>query len=96
MTLLKEIEHDIPKEAIFYMGEGCQVCGHSGYSGREMISEVLMISETISRMIAGSAAKEDIRIQARKEGFISMFENGIHKALAGETSLEEIYRVGRV
>ena len=58
-----------------------------------MISEVLTISETLSRMIARNASKEELTKQAIKEGFISMFEDGVYKALEGKTTIEEIYRV---
>jgi len=61
-----------------------------------MISEVLMISEEISRMIARNATKEELTRQAMKEGFISMFEDGVNKVLIGDTTIEEIYRVARL
>ena len=61
-----------------------------------MISEVLSISETLSRMIARSASKEEMTQQAMEEGFINMFEDGVSKALSGETTIEEIYRVARL
>jgi general secretion pathway protein E len=68
----------------------------SGYKGREMISEVLTISEAFSRMIARNASKEEMTKQAIEEGFISMFEDGVHKSLEGKTTVEEIYRVARL
>ncbi len=95
-SLLKDVKPYLPENPTFYVGAGCKECDHSGYSGREMISEVLKISETISRMIARNASKEEITKQAVEEGFISMFEDGVHKVLAGETTIEEIYRVARL
>ncbi len=94
--LLKDVKHYLPENPVFYVGEGCKECGHSGYSGREMISEVLTISETFSRMIARSASKEEMTEQAMEEGFINMFEDGVRKALEGKTTIEEIYRVARL
>jgi len=95
-TLLKDVKQYLPENPVFYVGEGCKECGHSGYAGREMISEVLTISETFSRMIARSASKEEMTKQAMEEGFINMFEDGVHKALEGKTTIEEIYRVARL
>ncbi|MDQ7047448.1 MAG: GspE/PulE family protein [Sulfurovum sp.] len=95
-TLLKDVQQFLPENPIFYVGEGCKECGHSGYKGREMISEVLTISETFSRLIANSASKEEMTKQAMEEGFINMFEDGVHKALEGKTTIEEIYRVARL
>lgn len=94
--LLKDVKQYLPENPTFYKGEGCKECGHSGYKGREMISEVLTISETFSRMIARNASKEEMTKQAIEEGFISMFEDGVHKALEGKTTIEEIYRVARL
>lgn len=95
-ALLKDVQHYLPEDPVFYVGEGCKECGHSGYSGREMISEVLTISDTFSRMIARSASKEEMTNQAIEEGFINMFEDGVRKALQGKTTIEEIYRVARL
>jgi general secretion pathway protein E len=92
-SLLKGIKEYLPENPVFYVGEGCKECGQSGYSGREMISEVLTISETFSRMIARSATKDEMRKQAMEEGFVTMFEDGMRKALEGKTTIEEIYRV---
>lgn len=94
--LISDIREYLSEEPVFYRGEGCKECQHSGYMGREMISEVLPISETLSRMIAAGASKEEMSKQAIQEGFVSMFEDGINKALAGETTLEEVYRVARL
>ncbi len=94
--LLKDVRQYLPEHPTFYKGEGCKECGHSGYKGREMISEVLVVSEVMSRMIARNASKEELTQQAIEEGFISMFEDGVHKALEGKTTIEEIYRVARL
>ena len=85
----------LPKDAVFYHGKGCAVCNDKGYSGREMISEVLLISEELSSMIANGATKDQMREQAFKEGFTTMLEDGVKKALAGKTSVEEVLRVAR-
>ena len=95
-NLLSDIREYLPEKPIFYKGEGCKECQNSGYLGREMISEVLPVSETLSRMIAAGASKDEMSKQAIQEGFVSMFEDGINKALAGDTTLEEVYRVARL
>ncbi len=94
--LLRDVKQYLPENPTFYKGEGCKECGMTGYKGREMISEVLVVSETMSRMIARNASKEELTKQAIEEGFISMFEDGVHKALDGKTTIEEIYRVARL
>ena len=94
--LYEEIKQYLPENPTFYKGEGCKECNHSGYIGREMISEVLPISDKLSRMIAVDASKEELTKQALAEGFITMFEDGIKKALAGKTTVDEIFRVARL
>lgn len=94
--LLKGVEEYLPEHPVFYKGEGCKECDHSGYSGREMIAEVLVVSEKMQRMIARNASKEELTKQAIEEGFVNMFEDGVMKALEGITSIDEIYRVARL
>jgi general secretion pathway protein E len=95
-ALYKEVEKYLPENPTFYKGEGCKECGHTGYAGREMIAEVLTISETMARMIAKVASKEELTKQAEKEGFVTMFEDGVQKALNGKSTIEEIFRVARL
>ena len=96
--LLDGIKEFIPSgvKPKFYEGEGCRECFGSGYAGREMISEVLSVSAEMARMIAAGEPKEKLEKQAFKEGFKTMFSDGIDKALAGKTTVEEIYRVARL
>ena len=94
--LFEEIKSYLPENPTFYKGEGCKECNHSGYTGREMISEVLTVSDKLSRMIAADASKEELTKQAMEEGFITMFEDGIQKALSGKTTVEEVFRVARL
>jgi general secretion pathway protein E len=63
--------------------------------GREMISEVLPISDKMSTMIANSVSKDELEKQAALEGFFSMFQDGLQKAREGKTTVEEIIRVAR-
>jgi len=93
--LLEDIKKFVPENAKFYVGKGCPVCNDSGYAGREMISEVLPISDVLSTMIANGATKDELEKQAAKEGFFSMFQDGLQKAREGKTTVEEIMRVAR-
>ncbi len=80
----------------FYRGRGCKHCNFTGYLGREMISEVLVINDEISHLIALNKDKTEILKVAKNFGFISMIEDGINKMKDGVTTLEEILRVVRV
>ena len=94
-AVYNEFKQFLPPDTVFYKGEGCKECNGSGYLGREMISEVLPVSEAISSMIARGASKEEIKQQAIEEGFVSMFENGMKKVVAGITTIEEVLRVAK-
>jgi type IV pilus assembly protein PilB len=64
-----------------------------GYSGRIGIHEVLKVTTSIKEMINAGNTQDEIENQARKEGMITMLEDGIYKAVLGQTSLEEVLRV---
>lgn len=99
-TLLEEgavdaIRKYLPTKYQFYKPMGCNKCSNTGYVGREMISEVLTISDKIGRLIAANASKEEMSKIAYEEGFIDMFHDGIIRAARGSTSVEEVYRVAK-
>lgn len=64
-----------------------------GYKGRMGIHEVLEMSPTIKEMVLMGKTADDIEKQARKEGMLTMMEDGIYKAARGLTSIEEVLRV---
>lgn len=64
-----------------------------GYKGRMGIHEVLEISTTLKDMIMSGKTGDEIEAQARKEGMLTMLEDGIFKAAQGMTSIEEVLRV---
>ena len=64
-----------------------------GYSGRIGIHEVLTVTPTIRELILKGSSQDDIEIQAKKEGMMTMLEDGVFQAVLGLISLEEIFRV---
>ena len=64
-----------------------------GYKGRMGIHEVLEMSATIKEMVMASKTGDEVELQARKEGMLTMIEDGIYKAARGYTSIEEVLRV---
>ncbi|WP_457746150.1 GspE/PulE family protein [Sulfurimonas sp.] len=94
-SVQEEIDGVIPEGTVFYKGKGCKECSDTGYMGREMICEVLNISESLSSLIAKGGSKEQMLEQAKKEGFVDIFQNGIQKAIDGITSIEEVLKVAK-
>lgn len=64
-----------------------------GYKGRVGIHEVLKMSSSIKELIMKGATSADIEVQAKKEGMITMLEDGIFVAAQGQTTIEEVLRV---
>jgi len=80
--------NDIP---FFHPKENGQT--EDGYHGRMGIHEVLEMSPTIKDMVMSHQTGDALETQARKEGMLTMMEDGIYKAAKGLTSIEEVLRV---
>ncbi len=76
-----------------YHGRGCDKCRGTGYYGREGLFELLVVSETIRRMVVQKAPESELRRQAMKEGFRTLRQEGLVKVTEGITTLEEVLRV---
>lgn len=94
--MLTPIRGIIPDDYHFYKSHGCNKCGMQGYIGREVISEVVLGTESMRRLISANATKDELLVEARKDGFVTMFEDALSKALEGRTSLDEVYRVAKL
>ena len=78
-----------------YRPVGCEECGGTGYSGRVSIVELLVMTDTIRGMIMRHVTSGEVRQQAIADGMQTMYENGLSKAVAGVTTIEEVLRVTR-
>ncbi|MBI4235635.1 type II/IV secretion system protein [Candidatus Peregrinibacteria bacterium] len=72
---------------------GCEKCSNTGYFGRIVIAEVVTVDSEMKRLILDKASSVDLIAAARKEGIITMREDGFLKVKAGLTTLEEVHRV---
>ena len=63
-----------------------------GYKSRIGIHEVMAISPAIREIMLRSSTSDAIEAQARKEGMLTMLEDGLYKAARGITSIEEVLR----
>ena len=92
--LLKELGiTEVKKELVFYKGEGCKKCLNNGYRGRIGIMELMTFNEKIREFIVEKASADVIKKAAQEAGMQTMREDGMHKALAGITTIEEVLRV---
>lgn len=76
-----------------YKAVGCSACGDIGYKGRQAIIEFLPMTDSIRKQIMGHEEAGVIQKQAIQEGMLTMYEDGILKAVQGITTLEEVLRV---
>ena len=86
---------DVPDPVAIHRPRGCSRCSGSGYRGRFGLAEMLVVSESIERLVVARAAAFEIRAQARKEGMRTIGDEGLAGVLSGHTSLEELARVVR-
>jgi type II secretory ATPase GspE/PulE/Tfp pilus assembly ATPase PilB-like protein len=84
--------HNLEKRLAF-RGEGCPKCNQTGYLGRLVICEVLILNDQIRQMIFEGASTGVIVAVARKHGMTSMLEDGLRKATEGLTTIAEVIRV---
>ena len=78
-----------------HRARGCAACHGTGYRGRLAIAEFLVMSDPIRRLILRHAEATEIQRQAQEEGMVPMYEDGLRKALAGLTTVEEVLLVTR-
>ena len=79
--------------ALFFRGTGCEHCAHTGYRGRTGVFELLAVSDAIRELVMRRAPSTVIRQQALDQNMSTMLADGLAKASAGITSIEEVLRV---
>lgn len=93
--ITKHFEGILPQSSVqqYFRSNGCDSCQQIGYRGRTGIYELLLMTDDIRERLMGGADASTIRKAAQKAGMLSLRQDGLKKAMAGETSLEEILRV---
>ena len=97
------IKPSAEEEAAFYkelgqrpetisVGKGCALCANTGYRGRVALTELLIMSEDLRRMVLHSASVDEVKAAALKEGMLTMQKDGILKARMGITTVNEVIR----
>lgn len=82
-----------PGEMKIFHGEGCQHCKGTGYKGRTAIFELMVVSDSIREMVYKNATLSEIRETAiKKDGMITLREDGLKNVIQGVTTIEEVVR----
>ncbi len=83
---------DLGGKIKLFRGKGCDECKQSGTSGRMGIYEVLSMTPELEEIMSSKISENDIAKEAKKQGMITMKQDGIMKALLGLTTIEEVLR----
>ncbi len=85
--------HNLPTDGTYFAAGRCAHCQQTGYLGRDAISELVPVTDTVMRLVAQDASPDRIEDACRKEGFTSLYDAGRKKVAEGITSFEELRRV---
>lgn len=78
---------------VLYKGEGCEACNRSGYIGRTLVYEILVVDREVRTAMEKDIELTQLEDMVKRKGFRSMFDVGVVKAVRGDTSVEELKRV---
>lgn len=92
-TIIEELRRMGSCNAELYRGEGCDKCLKTGYLGRTGIFELMLVDSEIKELITQQRGTHVLKQAAIRKGMMTLREDGLRKALAGMTTLEEVYRV---
>jgi type II secretory ATPase GspE/PulE/Tfp pilus assembly ATPase PilB-like protein len=91
--LLKLLPPDALETAQFRRGAGCRHCMETGFSGRKSVTEMLVVDQVFRDAALQKLPTKQLHQIAVQQGMQPMWQNGLERALKGETPLEEILRV---
>jgi type II secretory ATPase GspE/PulE/Tfp pilus assembly ATPase PilB-like protein len=78
---------------LLYRGRGCEHCNKSGFKGRVALHELLQGSDELRNLIQNRAKTAEMTSLAKKEGMITLAQDGILKVLAGLTTYDQVRTV---
>lgn len=90
---LLRVTADQVSELQLHKGRGCNRCNLTGYYGQVGIFEIFVVTDEIQRMIFEKVPASELRVRAREMGMRTLREDGLRKAAAGMTTIEEVLRV---
>ncbi|MGH7821227.1 MAG: type II secretion system protein GspE, partial [Candidatus Binatia bacterium] len=77
----------------FLHGSGCNECRNIGYRGRVAITELAEMTGELRELVCHGEPATRLREAAVRGGMITLLDDGIAKARAGRTTIEEVLRV---
>jgi type II secretory ATPase GspE/PulE/Tfp pilus assembly ATPase PilB-like protein len=92
-SLLRLIPEDMAGKIEFKRGTGCQECMQTGFTGRSAITELVVADEVFRDAVLQKLPTRTLQQVAIKQGMRTLFQNGLARVAAGQTTMEEILRV---
>jgi len=89
--LVKEHHVKMPANPQFYKGRGCPKCLGSGYTGRIPIYEIMVVTPAMQKAIESGLPHSKLREFAMADGMVELAPAGVEQALAGRTTIEEVF-----
>jgi type II secretory ATPase GspE/PulE/Tfp pilus assembly ATPase PilB-like protein len=93
LTLVQTLPAEVCDNADFRRGPGCDNCQRTGFSGRTALSEMLIVNETFRDAVLQKLPTRALQEVAIAQGMKTLWHNGIRRVAAGETPIEELFRV---
>ena len=78
---------------VTFKPKGCKECGGNGYSGRVALFEIFSTSKELEQIILQDPSEVNLIKEAKRQGMITLKQDGIIKALNGVTTIEEVIAV---
>ncbi|MFZ2937820.1 MAG: GspE/PulE family protein [Candidatus Omnitrophota bacterium] len=94
-TLIDELRSyhiSLSDDIVLYKERGCNSCSNTGFKGRTAVMETLEITPAIGDLIIKDASEKEIKETAKREGTLSLRENGLNFVIKGITTLEELFK----
>jgi type II secretory ATPase GspE/PulE/Tfp pilus assembly ATPase PilB-like protein len=76
-----------------WIAPGCEACGGSGYKGRMALHELLVADDDLRAVIARRGTMDETRALATRTGMATLLQDGVAKAIAGDTDLRQVLAV---
>lgn len=92
-AMLRLMPDELVASTEFRKGAGCEQCLHTGFSGRTALTELLVADEVFRDAVLQKLPTRALQQVAIQQGMQTMWQNGVKRVVAGQTTIDEIMRV---
>ncbi|MEW6599580.1 MAG: GspE/PulE family protein [Nitrospirota bacterium] len=82
-----------PKLETAYRAKGCKMCNNTGYIGRTVVGEIMVVNDVMRELISEGASLTRLKEEAINNGMVTMMSSGIEKIRQDMTSIDEVVRL---